>query len=63
VFSYWLWYYALSRIEAGKAALFANLQPVLTAILAVSLLGQDLTVAFLVGGTITIAGVAVAQFG
>lgn len=63
VFSYWLWYYALSCIEAGKAALFANLQPVLTAILAVSLLGQDLTVAFLVGGTITIAGVAVAQFG
>ena len=63
VFAYLLWYYALGRIEAGKVALFANLQPVLTTVLAVILLGQSITAPFLIGGAIAIAGVAVAQFG
>jgi drug/metabolite transporter (DMT)-like permease len=62
VFSYLLWYYALGRIEAGKVALFSNLQPILTTVLAVVLLGQGVSAAFLIGGTIAIAGVAVAQF-
>ena len=63
VFSYLLWYYALGRIEAGKVALFANFQPLLTTILAVLLLGQSITGAFLIGGTIAIGGVVIAQFG
>ena len=63
VMSYVLWYYALGRIEAGKAALFANLQPILTTLLAVVLLGQGVTGAFIVGGTIAILGVAIAQYG
>ena len=63
VFSYFLWYFALSRIEAGKAALFANLQPVVTTLLAVALLGQEVTPAFVVGGTIALGGVVIAQFG
>jgi drug/metabolite transporter (DMT)-like permease len=63
VFSYFLWYFALSRIEAGKAALFANLQPLLTTVLAVVLLGQNITPAFVAGGTIALSGVIVAQFG
>ena len=63
VFAYLLWYYALGRIEAGKVALFANLQPILTTILAVVLLGQGITASFLIGGTIAISGVVVAQFG
>lgn len=62
VFAYLLWYYALGRIEAGKVALFSNLQPILTTVLAVVLLGQGVSAAFLIGGTIAIAGVAVAQF-
>lgn len=62
VFAYLLWYYALGRIEAGKVALFANLQPILTTVLAVVLLGQGVSAAFLIGGTIAIAGVIVAQF-
>lgn len=62
VFAYLLWYYALGRIEAGKVALFSNLQPILTTVLAVVLLGQGVSAAFLLGGTIAIAGVAVAQF-
>jgi len=63
VFSYFLWYFALGRAEAGKVALFANLQPILTTILAVLLLGQQVTLAFVVGGIIALAGVVVAQYG
>ncbi|HCV43977.1 MAG TPA: hypothetical protein DGH68_10875 [Bacteroidetes bacterium] len=63
VFAYYLWYYALGRIEASKVALFAYLQPILTTILAVLLLGQDITFAFVLGGSIAIGGVIMAQFG
>jgi len=63
VLSYLLWYYALGRVEAGKVALFTNLQPILTTALAVVLLGQDVTVPFILGGCIAITGVIVAQFG
>lgn len=63
VLSYLLWYYALGRIEAGKVALFTNLQPILTTGLAVLLLGQDVTVPFVLGGCIAITGVAIAQYG
>lgn len=63
VLSYLLWYYALGRVEAGKVALFTNLQPILTTGLAVLLLGQDVTVPFVLGGCIAITGVVVAQFG
>jgi drug/metabolite transporter (DMT)-like permease len=62
VISYLLWNYALGRIETGKVALFSNLQPILTTVLAVVLLGQGVSAAFLFGGTIAIAGVVVAQF-
>ena len=63
VVSYFLWYFALGRIEAGKAALFSNLQPVLTTIMMVLLLGQGVTIAFVVGGSIALLGVVMAQFG
>lgn len=63
VLSYFLWYFALGRAEAGKVALFANLQPIMTTILAVVLLGQEVTVAFVVGGVIALAGVVIAQYG
>lgn len=63
VFSYFLWYFALGRAEAGKVALFTNLQPVLTTVLAVVLLGQEVTVAFVAGGIVALAGVVIAQYG
>jgi drug/metabolite transporter (DMT)-like permease len=63
VFSYFLWYFALGRVEAGKVALFANLQPILTTILAVVLLGQEVTTGFVVGGIVALAGVVIAQYG
>lgn len=63
VVAYLMWYYALARVEAGKVALFANLQPILTTVLAVLLLGQDVTVQFVLGGALAILGVIIAQFG
>lgn len=63
VVAYLMWYYALARVEAGKVALFANLQPILTTVLAVALLGQDVTVQFVIGGATAIVGVVIAQFG
>jgi len=63
VISYLLWYYALGRIEAGKVALFSNFQPIIVTALAVTLLGQTITLPFVVGGCIAIAGVVAAQFG
>jgi RarD protein len=63
VVSYFLWYYALGKIEAGKVALFTYLQPVITTLLTVFLLGQGITLAFVVGGVLALAGVVLAQFG
>jgi drug/metabolite transporter (DMT)-like permease len=62
VVTYFLWYYALARIEAGKVALFSNLQPILTTLLAVIFLGYSISGAFLIGGAIAIAGIVIAQF-
>jgi drug/metabolite transporter (DMT)-like permease len=61
VVSYILWFYALGRMDTTKVAVFANAQPILTTILAVLFLDQPITIAFLVGGTITIAGVLITQ--
>ena len=63
IFAYLLWYYALSRITASRVAIFANLQPILTTILAVVLLGQTITTPFIIGGCITLTGVVLSQYG
>jgi drug/metabolite transporter (DMT)-like permease len=60
---YGLWYYALGKIETSKVAIFTNLQPVITTILAVVLLGQAITPIFVIGGAIAICGVILTQFG
>ena len=58
---YGLWYYALSRMEASRVAVFNNLQPVLTSVLAFFIFGSVPTLMFLLGGSIAIAGVIVTQ--
>ena len=63
VVSYYLWYFALGRTEASKVAIFTYLQPVLTTLLAVILLGQSISATFVIGGLIAVAGVVLAQFG
>lgn len=61
IIGYLLWYYALRRIEASKLAVFANGQPLVAAILSLIFLDYTVTGAFLIGGTITVAGVVLTQ--
>lgn len=61
VAGYVLWYAALSKIEASKVAVFANGQPVATAILAYLFLGQGISLVFALGAVVTIAGVFITQ--
>jgi drug/metabolite transporter (DMT)-like permease len=63
IVSYLLWYYALRRIEASKLAVFSNGQPIVAALLSVIFLQYTFTTAFLIGGTITVAGVVLTQRG
>lgn len=59
--SYALWNYALSRTEASRVAVFANLQPIATAIAAWGLLDEQLGWETLVGGAFVLVGVRLAQ--
>ncbi len=60
---YYLWYYALEKIEASKVAIFSNIQPFLTTILAVIFLSQGVSGTLVIGGIITIGGVILVQLG
>jgi drug/metabolite transporter (DMT)-like permease len=59
--SYFLWYFALSRMDASRVAVFANLQPPATAVAAWIILGDPITWEILAGGALVIAGVRIAQ--
>ena len=61
IIGYFLWYHALSRIEASKVAVFANIQPVFATILSLIFLDYSMTPAFVVGSTITISAIYVTQ--
>lgn len=63
VLSYFLWYYALRRLEAAKVAVFANLQPVVTALLARAFYGEALPAPLLAGGALVLLGVYVTERG
>ena len=63
VLGYFLWYHALGRIEASKAAVFSNGQPVFATILSLIFLDYTITGSFVVGGVITIAGIIITQLG
>lgn len=59
--AYLLWYYALKRLPASNVGVFNNLQPVFTTILSMIFFGQVLTGIYLIGGTMVIIGVILAQ--
>lgn len=61
VVSYLLWYYALSKTEPSKVAVFSNLQPVATALAAWAILGDPLNWEIAVGGLLVLAGVRLTQ--
>jgi drug/metabolite transporter (DMT)-like permease len=63
VVAYLLYYWALAREDASRVAIWSNLQPVLTALLAWALYGDPLTPSFVAGGVLVILGVAMTQRG
>ncbi len=58
-----LWYVLLTKLESSKVAVFNNLQPVLTTILAVIFLHQQPSLLFVIGGIVAIVGVVITQRG
>jgi drug/metabolite transporter (DMT)-like permease len=63
VIAYLLWYWALKHLAAAQVAVFTNLQPLATAVLAHFALGERITVEFVGGALVVMAGVALAQAG
>lgn len=62
IFAYLAWYFALSKTEAGKSAVFLNLIPVFTIIMSF-FIGETPTMLFLVGTILIIYGVYLTQKG
>lgn len=60
--NYFLWYYALGKLETSKVAIFQNLQPVLTTTLALLLGRVILTAELFGGGIMTLVGILIVQF-
>jgi drug/metabolite transporter (DMT)-like permease len=61
VVAYLLWYWALAHLPAARVAVFTNLQPLATAVLAHSFLGEHVTPQFVAGAMVVISGVVIAQ--
>ena len=59
--AYLLWYWALAHLPAARVAVFTNLQPLATAVLAHLFLGEHVTPQFVGGALVVIAGVVLAQ--
>ncbi|MGL4479994.1 MAG: DMT family transporter, partial [Aeromonas veronii] len=57
----WLWMQGITLLGANRTAIFMNLLPVMTAGLAITLLGERLTSYHLIGGGLTLLGVLLAQ--
>ncbi|HTY09789.1 MAG TPA: DMT family transporter [Bacteroidota bacterium] len=63
VASYFLWYYALGKMETTKVAIFANAQPIVTSIFSYFFFHQFITVRFAVGAVVTLVGVVLTELG
>ncbi len=61
VVAWLIYYWALARAEASRVAIWSNLQPVLTALLAWAIYGEALSAPFLAGGTMVVAGVVMTE--
>lgn len=57
VLAFWWYYQGVRAIGAARAAVFINLVPIVAVALAALLLGEPLTPALLVGGSLTVAGI------
>jgi drug/metabolite transporter (DMT)-like permease len=58
---YLFWYAALERIDASQVAAFLYLEPLVTLLSAVVLLGESVAVSTIVGGVLVLLGVLIVQ--
>jgi drug/metabolite transporter (DMT)-like permease len=58
---YTIWYWIIKHMEPSRAAVFTNLQPVITAILAYFIIGERLSMGSIFTGIIILVGVFIAQ--
>jgi drug/metabolite transporter (DMT)-like permease len=58
---YLFWYAALERLEPSQVAAFLHLEPVVTLIAAVSLLGETVAASTILGGLLVVGGVSMVQ--
>jgi drug/metabolite transporter (DMT)-like permease len=58
---YWFWYAALERIDASQVAAFLYMEPLVTLLAAVLLLGETVALSTVVGGLLVLAGVVTIQ--
>ncbi len=60
--NYVLWYYALGKLETSKVAIFQNLQPVMTTIIALYLGRVIFSLELFGGGAMAIIGILIVEF-
>jgi drug/metabolite transporter (DMT)-like permease len=58
---YLFWYAALERLETSQVAAFLYLEPLVTLMAAVALLGESVAVSTIVGGLLVLVGVLIVQ--
>ena len=58
---YWFWYAALERIDASQVASFLYLEPLVTLLSAVALLGETVALSTILGGLLVLVGVLTVQ--
>jgi drug/metabolite transporter (DMT)-like permease len=58
---YLFWYAALERLETSQVAAFLYLEPLVTLMAAVALLGESVAVSTIVGGVLVLVGVLIVQ--
>jgi drug/metabolite transporter (DMT)-like permease len=63
VAAYTIYYWALQHMAASRLAAFSYVEPVLVAFLGVLILGEALTVRFLIGGALALLGLYLAERG
>ncbi len=61
VLNYVLWYLALAKLEATRVAVFQNLQPIITTVMALYLGSAVLTGSFVGGGLLALTGVLIVE--
>lgn len=61
VIGYSIWYWLLKHMEASKASVLVNIQPIVAGILGYYLLGESISLPFVFGGLIILTGVTVTQ--